>query len=218
MLDDNNSEQDNKLNVVLYWHMHQPEYRDLKTNQFQLPWVYLHTIKDYVDMVAHLENNVEAKAVVNFAPVLLEQISDYAKQLDDFLSHGVALRDPLLSCLAMPVVDLSHDKKIKLIGTCKRANKETLINRFDVFRELDEMADEGLAQPYLLDYYSPQFYADLLTWYHLAWIGETVRNTDIRIQQLTLQSRNFKEEDKLRTNVRKLTHFKRFLHNRRVFS
>ncbi|MBF0266652.1 MAG: glycoside hydrolase [Gammaproteobacteria bacterium] len=189
-------EHSNKLNVVLYWHMHQPEYRDLKTNQYQLPWTYLHTIKDYVDMVAHIENNPEARAVVNFAPILLEQIDDYAKQLEDFLSHGIALRDPLLSCLAMPVVDLPHKKRIKLINTCKRANKERLIDRFKFFNELHEMAEDGLAQPYLLDYYSPQFYADLLTWYHLAWIGETVRNSDKRIKRLSEKARNFNEDDR----------------------
>jgi alpha-amylase/alpha-mannosidase (GH57 family) len=92
------------LNVVLYWHMHQPEYRDLRNGEYHLPWTYLHTIKDYVDMVAHLENNDRARAVVNFAPVLLEQIDDYAVQLDGFLHHGKALRDPLLSALAEPVL------------------------------------------------------------------------------------------------------------------
>ena len=88
---------DNQLNVVIYWHMHQPEYRDLRNGEYHLPWTYLHTIKDYVDMVAHLEKNKQARAVINFAPVLLEQIDDYAQQLDDYLQHGKALRDPLLS-------------------------------------------------------------------------------------------------------------------------
>jgi alpha-amylase/alpha-mannosidase (GH57 family) len=68
----------NQLNVVIYWHMHQPEYRDLRNGEYHLPWTYLHTIKDYVDMVTHLENNELVKSVVNFAPVLLEQIDDYS--------------------------------------------------------------------------------------------------------------------------------------------
>ena len=38
-----------KLKLVLCWHMHQPEYRDLQTGEFQLPWTYLHVIKDYVE-------------------------------------------------------------------------------------------------------------------------------------------------------------------------
>jgi alpha-amylase/alpha-mannosidase (GH57 family) len=61
--------------VVLLWHMHQPEYR-LRTGTVHLPWTYLHAIKDYVDMASHLEAVPEAHAVVNFAPILLEQIED----------------------------------------------------------------------------------------------------------------------------------------------
>ena len=46
--------------------MHQPEYRDRQTGKFQLPWTYLHAIKDYVDMAVHLENEPDAKAVMHF--------------------------------------------------------------------------------------------------------------------------------------------------------
>jgi len=46
-----------KLYLNLYWHMHQPDYRDLATNQYVLPWTYLHAIKDYSDMAYHLEVN-----------------------------------------------------------------------------------------------------------------------------------------------------------------
>ncbi len=70
-----------RLKVVLCWHMHQPDYRGPEHSDYQLPWVYLHGIKDYIDMAAHLEANPEARAVVNFAPVLLEQIDDYAAQI-----------------------------------------------------------------------------------------------------------------------------------------
>ena len=104
--------QSNPLNVVLYWHMHQPEYRDLRNGEYRLPWTYLHTIKDYVDMVAHLENDKGARAIVNFAPVLLEQIDDYAQQLNGYLNHGKALRDPLLSSLADPVLMLDDEKRL----------------------------------------------------------------------------------------------------------
>ena len=46
---------DARLKVVLLWHMHQPQYRDPTSGAYQLPWTYLHAIKDYTDMVAHLE-------------------------------------------------------------------------------------------------------------------------------------------------------------------
>ena len=64
------------INVVLCWHMHQPHYRDALDGTYHLPWVYLHAIKDYSDMAHHLETCPEARVVVNFAPVLLEQLTD----------------------------------------------------------------------------------------------------------------------------------------------
>jgi alpha-amylase/alpha-mannosidase (GH57 family) len=52
-----------RLPVVLLWHMHQPQYRDALTGEFVLPWTYLHAIKDYIDMAAHLESQPNARAV-----------------------------------------------------------------------------------------------------------------------------------------------------------
>ena len=66
------------LDLVLVWHMHQPDYRDPQSGEYRAPWVYLHAIKDYADMAAHLEAQPAMRAVVNFVPVLLEQLEDYA--------------------------------------------------------------------------------------------------------------------------------------------
>ena len=172
------------LNVILYWHMHQPEYRDLRNGQYRLPWTYLHTIKDYVEMVSHLENNEKAKAVVNFSPILLEQIDDYAQQLEGYLNHGKALKDPLLSALADPVMPLDSESRVRIIKACLRANKQRLVDRFDIFKTLSEMAETALKNSEILNYYSEQFFSDILVWYHLAWTAEIVRNTDKRIKQL----------------------------------
>ncbi len=179
------------LNVVLYWHMHQPDYRDLRNGEYHLPWTYLHTIKDYVDMVAHLENQAQARAVVNFAPILLEQIQDYAQQLEDHLHHGKALRDPLLTALADPVLHLDPETRLTLVKTCLRANRQRLIERFVTFTTLAEMAETAINEPEKLAYYSEQFFIDLLVWYHLSWIAETVRRSDTRIKALMKQATHF---------------------------
>jgi len=176
--------------------MHQPEYRDLRNGEFHLPWTYLHTIKDYVDMAAHLENNVDARAVVNFAPVLLEQIDDYAQQLDGYLHHGKALRDSLLAALANPVMSLDNEKRLHIIKACLRANKERLVKRFDVFKTLTDIAKTLLKKPAMLPYSSEQFFVDLIVWYHLAWIAETVRLTDPRIKSLMNKAEHFNVHDR----------------------
>ena len=81
-----------KLYLNLYWHMHQPDYRDYLTGEYVLPWTYLHAIKDYTDMAYHLEQNPRARASFNFVPVLLDQLEDYAEQ---FAAGDI--RDPLLA-------------------------------------------------------------------------------------------------------------------------
>jgi len=184
------------LNVVVYWHMHQPEYRDLRNGEYHLPWTYLHTIKDYVDMAAHLENNIDARAVVNFAPVLLEQIDDYAQQLDDYLHHGKALRDSLLAALADPVLSLDNEKRMHIIKACLRANKERLVDRFANFKTLTDIAKTVQKKPEMLPYCSEQFFVDLIVWYHLAWTAETVRLSDSRIISLMKKAEHFSVHDR----------------------
>ncbi|MGR9114297.1 MAG: glycoside hydrolase [Gammaproteobacteria bacterium] len=175
---------DNKLKLVLCWHMHQPEYRDLQTGEYQLPWTYLHVVKDYIDMIAHLESVPEAKAVVNFAPILLEQIEDYAKQVSNYLHDGIAIRDPLLASLVAPTIPADPDDLLKLVKDCMRANRERQVGRYPAFQKLVRMA-EWVGQNYdALGYLNSQFINDLLVWYHLAWMGESVKLKDVRIKRL----------------------------------
>jgi len=186
----------NKLNVVFCWHMHQPDYRGPNDSEYQLPWVYLHGIKDYSDMAAHLEAEPGARAVVNFAPVLLEQIADYASQIRRWFETGEPIRDPLLAALAGP--KLSHDlsERRALIRACLRANESQIINRFPHYRELADMAQLSEEHEYCGMYLSDQFLADLLVWHHLGWFGETIRQNDVRIRSLEKKTHGFSTEDR----------------------
>lgn len=173
-----------KLKLVLCWHMHQPEYRDLHTGTFKLPWTYLHVIKDYVDMAAHLEATPAAKAVVNFAPILLEQIEDYAKQVNAYLQDRISLSDPLLAALVDPGVPADPDDRLRLIRECLRANRERQICRYEAYKKLASMAAWLETNYDALAYINSQFICDILVWYHLSWMGETIKLTDHRIKHL----------------------------------
>ncbi|MEW6332041.1 MAG: glycoside hydrolase family 57 protein [Pseudomonadota bacterium] len=173
-----------RLKVVLCWHMHQPQYRNLVSGVYHLPWTYLHVIKDYTDMAAHLEAVPAARAVVNFAPLLLEQIEDYAKQVEGFLTNSLSIRDPLLAALVNPALPPSEELRIMLIKACLRANEARMIGRFPAYKRLAEMAAWATAHPDSQRYLSNQFLADLMVWYHLAWLGETVRRGDARVKRL----------------------------------
>lgn len=177
--------------------MHQPEYRNLKTGEYQLPWTYLHVIKDYVDMVAHLEAEPKAKAVVNFAPILLEQIEDYTKQINGYLHDRIAIKDGLLSALVSPTIPADVETRLGLIKDCMRANRERQINRYPAFQRLIEMAEWLKNHHDGINYVNSQFITDILVWYHLAWMGETVKLSDSRIKRLIAQGSEYTLHDRV---------------------
>jgi alpha-amylase/alpha-mannosidase (GH57 family) len=176
--------------------MHQPDYRGPGDGEYQLPWVYLHALKDYSDMAAHLEEVPEARAVVNFAPVLLEQIDDYVAQIRAWQERGRHIRDPLLAALAGPSLPLDVDSRRRLMAACRKANETHLIDRFPCFRELADLADWFGRHRKADVYVNDQFLADLLVWYHLAWTGECVRDNDQRVISLQKKGRGFSLDDR----------------------
>jgi alpha-amylase/alpha-mannosidase (GH57 family) len=184
------------MSVVLMWHMHQPDYRDMRTGRVHLPWTYLHATKDYVDMAAHLEAVPEARAVVNFAPILLEQLEDYITQIKAYLNgHGV-IQDPLLAELAEPALPGNTQERLRLMQECLRANRERMIERFEPFQRLATMAEWYETHPDSMIYASNQFIADLMVWYHLSWMAESLQRSDERIQRLREKAHNFSLHDR----------------------
>jgi alpha-amylase/alpha-mannosidase (GH57 family) len=184
------------MSVVLLWHMHQPEYRDLRTGMVHLPWTYLHAIKDYVDMAAHLEAVPDARAVVNFAPVLLEQIEHYIAQVSSYLEGNGTIRDQVLAALAEPALPGNPQARLRLIRDCLRANRERMINRYKPYMRLATMADWYEEHPQSLIYASNQFLADLLVWYHLSWMAESLQRSDQRLARLRDKGYNFTLHDR----------------------
>lgn len=181
-----------RLPVVLLWHMHQPQYRDALTGQYVLPWTYLHAIKDYTDMAAHLEANPAARAVVNFTPVLIEQLEEIAQRVNQHLETGTPLPDPVLSLLGPEPISRDPTERLELMRACLRAQRKQMIERFGPYLELATIA-ETLATPERVAYASNQLIHDLAVWYHLAWLGETVRRSDPVASALTTQGRAFTE-------------------------
>ncbi len=184
-----------KLDLALVWHMHQPDYRDPDSGEFVLPWVYLHATKDYTDMAAHLERHPRIRAVVNFVPILLDQIEDYAGQI----ASG-RLRDPLLGLLAQPAqAALSREQRAHAIDACFRANHDRMVEPYAHYHRLYELfraaeTPDGVG----LDYLSDAYFADLTTWYHLAWTGETERRSRPALRQLMQQDKAYSAGDQQR--------------------
>ncbi len=167
-----------RLNLVLCWHMHQPWYRESQDGDYRLPWVYLHALKDYVDMAAHLEAHPQMRCVVNFTPVLLEQLADYTAQFRRHLETGQRFADPFLNLLAgVDPIPTDHEARVDVVNACRRAHAPLMIDVHPRYRDLLSMAlaEDGKAvDRQHLTYLSDQFFIDLITWYHLAWLGHSL--------------------------------------------
>jgi alpha-amylase/alpha-mannosidase (GH57 family) len=159
-----------------------------------LPWVYLHAIKDYVDMVAHLERHPRIRAVVNFVPVLVEQIEDYVDQFETG-----ELRDPLLALLAKPDYGtLTAAERRLLLASCFRSNHYTMLQPYpgykrlyDLYKSLEHQGEVAL------DYLSGAYFSDLISWYHIVWLGESERRHAPMLAAMQSRGGGFGYDDRL---------------------
>ena len=183
-----------KLLISLYWHMHQPDYRDSISGEYVLPWTYLHAIKDYSDMAYHLEMNPKAKVSFNFVPILLDQLEDYAQQ---FKSNRV--KDPVLKLLSTDDLwEITPEERRLIKDSCFKSYHEKMLKPFPDYERLYKMyqflTEDGRDD---LIYLSGQYLSDLLVWYHLAWMGESVRQNNTLVQSLMAKGKKFTNDDRL---------------------
>lgn len=183
--------QPNPLNVVLCWHMHQPQYCDTVTGNYSQPWTYLRVIKDYSDMAAHLEQVPNSRAVINFSPLLLQQIDDYNRQFNAYFVDNKPPQEPILAALVEPAVNIDHQYRYQLVQNCLSHHNYNSGQHFEQYVALTNIGQHILDNPSHLDYVSDEFFTDLLVWFHLTWLGETVRRDDPRAQTLITKARRY---------------------------
>ena len=93
-----------KIKVAILWHQHQPYYK--YEDEFLLPWVRLHGVKDYFDLPVLLNKYPDLKQTFNLAPSLMLQIEDY-------LSGNT--KDKIQRLTEIPANQLTQAEKIEII-------------------------------------------------------------------------------------------------------
>ena len=73
----------------------------------------------------------------------------------------------------------------------KRQNEKRIIQRFPAYQKLAEMAAWIDSNPGSQLYVSDQYLIDLVVWYHLGWMAETVRRGDQRVRALQDKAQGF---------------------------
>jgi alpha-amylase/alpha-mannosidase (GH57 family) len=161
--------------------MHQPYYENLLTGETPVPWVRLHGIKDYLDMVQILDKFPKIHQTFNLVPSLIEQIEDY-------LSGKI--KDKYLELSYKPAVDLSIDEKNFILERFFSINKDVVIALFPRYYELYFKKLSAIG-------FSAQDYLDLQVWFNLAWYDPIFRQNIPQLFALEKKGRFFSEEDKI---------------------
>ena len=164
------------MNLSFIWHMHQPDYRDA-SGIMQMPWVFLHAIKDYYDMPWMLARHEGHKATFNITPPLIEQIRlyyDRPERHDRFLA--LWLQDPAL---------LNETDCQWVVKICKSPPFDTMVASLPSY---------GLL--YRKEQYENQELVDLEMLFLLSWCGTHLRRNSSLVGALIKKERNYSQEDK----------------------
>ncbi len=76
------------LNLALVWHQHQPLYWNRLTGEYELPWVRVHGVKEYIDSPRILLEYPGMVVTYNLQPSLLWQLLDYVEITDEERARG----------------------------------------------------------------------------------------------------------------------------------
>jgi alpha-amylase/alpha-mannosidase (GH57 family) len=188
----------NKINLVLLWHMHQPQYRDPETGRYVLPWTRLHALKDYWGMVKILENFPKFHATFNVVPSLGLQLEEYASG---------KFNEPWFDLAFKNAEQLTREDKTEILSRAFQVNHERLLSRWPRFQELFEWSrPAGGAQAIVT--FTPRDWRDLQLLSQLAWMEEEWIARDPDVNRLSARGKNFSEGDKATLKTKQLEFLK----------
>jgi alpha-amylase/alpha-mannosidase (GH57 family) len=174
------------LNIL--WHMHQPDYRQPAGAGAILPWVRLHAVKGYLDLLAIFKRYPQARCTVNFSGILLEQLQQ--------LAEGV-LTDQYEELSAKPALELNLSERGFLLRYFFSARTKTMIESHLRYRQLLDKRQslvrlEGWDGA--VERFTDQELTDLMVWFNLAWVGFTGQQHPIA-RSLISRGRDYNHAD-----------------------
>ncbi|UCD18123.1 MAG: hypothetical protein JSV44_04215, partial [Candidatus Zixiibacteriota bacterium] len=174
-----------KLKVAFLWHMHQPFYLNPENNQFMMPWVRLHGLKDYLDMPL-LAAKYNLKFTFNLVPSLLDQIEMYCRGYTD--RH--------LELSRIPARELSFDERKEILRTFFSAHYPTMISPYTRYRQLYRKQEScGTDINLAVEIFSTSEWRDLQVWSNLVWIDPMFRKEE-PVAEFFRKGRDFTEPEK----------------------
>ena len=173
--------------VAILWHFHQPIYSKPDDCTLPLPWVRLHCLKDYLDMLKHVQKIPDIHLTFNFTPSLLLQI-------DDYKNNRCTDRQFLL--FKKKAEELTIEDKINILRDFFLANWEHMIEINRRYFSLLLKRGKNIVEqelPTIAQSFTTDEFRDLQIWANLVWVDPIFRS---EIEDLYKKGKNFKEEDK----------------------
>src|SRR5690242_2697692 len=175
-----------QIHLCFLWHMHQPFYKDLESNEYKLPWTRMHALKDYYGMVRILEEFPKVRQTFNLVPSMMEQVEEYAA--------GKA-RDPYLEVALKPAETLTDQDRAFLLKHSFYSDPGHMIYRYPRYGQL---FDARNAQAGGRTLFGVQEFRDLQMWSQLAWFDEEFQEKDPEVRDWIARGRNFTLADQQR--------------------
>jgi len=169
-----------KLYLCFLWHMHQPWYIDSFTQEFEMPWVFLHAIKDYYEMPWLVSRYKKIKATFNLVPSLIKQLQIYSENPSSCKFLNLSKKD---------VDKISNTEKDYLLKILFSANLATMIKPIPRYFQIHQkyMTTQNL---------SNQDFLDLQVLFLLSWTGNYLRENNQYIKALLEKEKNFTQAEK----------------------
>lgn len=174
-----------KLSIAFYWHMHQPVYQLSPNGDYLMPWVRLHAVKDYLDMVNILDKHKKIKLNFNLVPVLLDALIDYGER--EF--HDIHSRLSI-----MDVKSLNNDDKEFIINNFFDANYQSMILPHSEYNRLFQKYQSNPDND--INIFSNQEYSDLLALFNLVWFDPSHKNSYPELKNLLKKEKGYTLEDR----------------------
>ncbi len=174
------------VNLVLLWHMHQPQYRDPGSGCYIMPWTRLHALKDYWGMVKIVEEFPGMHMTFNLVPSLGAQIDEYASG---------KFHEPWFQLAFAPADSLNLEDKTEILSRAFQVNRETLMSRWPRYVELFQRVQSGGAKSAAAQFTSSDW-RDLQLLSQLAWMDEEYLARDPVVSALSNKGKGFTEKDK----------------------
>jgi len=169
--------------------MHQPLYREPAGGAYLMPWVRLHATRAYNDMAWVLRRHERVRCTVNFTPVLLEQLDDYAQ--------GRA-RDRMLDLSVKPPADLTAREREQLLAGFFMVSWDQCIRPVPRYWYLLEKRGKDLSQVDLQRVaarFGDGELQDLQALFNLAWMGFAALEDDPGLADLVRKGRDYTRGD-----------------------